>query len=663
MGRDLASSRAVASALALVAIGCSSPPTTAVCAPGATMACVCTDGRAGAQSCNPDGSGFDACVCESVDAGTPTADVGPTVDAALSIDAAPSVDAFVPRDEGSDAHAIDAFAVDAYALDSSVADTAVRDAAVVDSGPGDAGSLIPSECGSIPLDGICETSTRLATCVIPTGSGTASVVRYDCPGGLGCIIDGSGSAKCALVASCREGDAQCTDATHIRMCSGGTWVSSTCPRQCRGSALGDFCGLNVSTVALTGNVTYDFHGPNAARTDWDPTVYAGVGQGFLVLAFRGTALVDATVTTLGGSGVGGLFSIQVPAAPDPSDTVVVVAAASDGAGHLTYALASPGFTTPSTVHTADVPPMPVLWAWSWMRSSLVSGSTLRITEAMGSGAARRFDYIRYARAQAEQAFGVPGLTMLAWMEYGVGYDCGNCYNTLPATFAGLPFDSQMWLTSDANQEYWADSVTAHETGHWVMANYSTPPVEGGRHVVGGHVYPGMAWSEGFATFYSSVMRSSSVYFDKSGGVAFWVDIGARQYGSGGVVGSPAYARPTAGAGLYQLIDENEVSAMLWSLYNAPATSCSSLASCVMWPALSSPSMLVTPFGRRYTHHYWTALDGSGNPVGAVDLGDPAPMLADYLDALDCAGLGHAAIDAATNPLVNYPYNSSSPICP
>jgi hypothetical protein len=53
-------------ALALAACGAPAPP---VCTPGASLACTCVDGRAGAQVCSADGAALGACVCAAPDAG------------------------------------------------------------------------------------------------------------------------------------------------------------------------------------------------------------------------------------------------------------------------------------------------------------------------------------------------------------------------------------------------------------------------------------------------------------------------------------------------------------------------------------------------------------------------------------------------------------------
>ena len=76
-------------------VSCSSNDDPArACVPGATQACVCTDGRNGAQTCNGGGGGFDACVC-TADAGADTKPA--TVDTGVDT-AVPLCDQALPSD-------------------------------------------------------------------------------------------------------------------------------------------------------------------------------------------------------------------------------------------------------------------------------------------------------------------------------------------------------------------------------------------------------------------------------------------------------------------------------------------------------------------------------------------------------------------------------------
>ncbi len=248
-----------------------------------------------------------------------------------------------------------------------------------------------------------------------------------------------------------------------------------------------------------------------------------------------------------------------------------------------------------------------------------------------------------------------------WFQPGTTWSCGTCVARLPVrlfattTYAGDSFENQGFFDGSTSQSYWSDAVTAHEFGHWVMNSYSAPPSEGGRHVFGGHVYPGMAWSEGFATWFSSDVRSSSLYYDKQGGAFFWFDIGARRYGPN--TATVPWARPTVGAGLEQRIDENEVSAMMWGLRGAAGEN-----SPAMYRALASARMQGPTFARGYTVHRWTRLDSLGDPIDAVRTSTPAPHFADFLDALVCNGFRPSTVDAVTQPTRFYPYPSASPRC-
>ncbi len=93
--------------------------------------------------------------------------------------------------------------------------------------------------------------------------------------------------------------------------------------------------------------------------------------------------------------------------------------------------------------------------------------------------------------------------------------------------------------------------------------------------------------------------------------------------------------------------------MMWSLSNAAGAT-------PLFQALASPRMTNPTATRGYTRHTWQ-LSGL-NFINVVDTGQPAPCFADFLDALDCAGVSRSSIDAATVPGTQFPYPSSSPIC-
>jgi hypothetical protein len=347
----------------------------------------------------------------------------------------------------------------------------------------------------------------------------------------------------------------------------------------------------------------------------------------------------------------GQFSIQVPVTPVATDRVVVVAAADDGAGGLAFAVANPGFSTPGQQEIGTTG-TPALWSWSWEPGTLTDGQDLVITEAMGSGAANVYFNMLVAYVTTYQQYNAIGPTLIVWVGSGATWSCGACFAKYPATVFGMPFETQIWLPADpVDQTYWSDAVNEHELGHWAMSSFGVSPGEGGPHYLGKPTFPGQAWSEGWATWFSSAVRGDPYYYDKQGGTSFWVNIETAGYSRG-----TSFVQPTPAGGLLQLMDENEVSAMMWSLSGSGATAADAL-----FQALVSPRMTAPTRTRGYTRHQWS-IDNAYNFVNVVDTGVSRPAFPDFLDALDCAGFSRAAIDAATLPATQYPYPSASPIC-
>lgn len=503
-----------------------------------------------------------------------------------------------------------------------------------------------SACGDVPTEGRCASTARVEACVTTTGTARPTVLRYDCQTGESCAIL-AGKAQCVLTAACREGATRCASASALETCTRGSWSATACPNGCGTSSLGSFCAPTGTTKVLSAKVAYEARGPNSQLTDWGP-LFLAPAPGFTVLSYSGGKILDTAVTDSNGA-----FSIDVPVNPTASDVVVVALALEDGAGSLAFAVASPGYSTAGRQDIISPKPNPRLWSYAFLTSSIGASSTLTITEAMGSGAARIYDYLRYAYAVARQRFGGrPGLPLIVWLGYGTSWSCGACFAPVEAQVFNLRFGSQMWMPADENQSYWADSVTGHELGHWAMASYGTSPEEGGPHTVGRPTFPGQAWSEGYATWFSSNLRSDSYYVDKQGGAMFWLNLDTRGYS-----GPTPWMRPAPEYGLIQFMDENEVSAILWRLslarpWGRPAID----------KALSSRQLNAAPFMRGYTRYTWEINLDTGKYENVFNTGLSRPMVADFLDALVCEGYPAAAVDAATEPATAYPYPSRSPLC-
>jgi hypothetical protein len=257
--------------------------------------------------------------------------------------------------------------------------------------------------------------------------------------------------------------------------------------------------------------------------------------------------------------------------------------------------------------------------------------TLRITRAQGSGAAVTFEHLGRAVREAETRYARTGYSLLAWQGVDVSWSCGACFSVTPTQRFAQGFTSQISMFGGAEDEsYWSPSTITHEAGHWAMASYGISPREGGTHYLNTPESPGLAWSEGWATWYGAALRNDPVLVSKQRGFMFWFDIGARRLSSG-----RPWALPSATGALNQPIAENEVSAILWALAPAPRNA--------VYAGLNAARMTRSPFLRGYR-----------NPQGAN-----VPYLPDFLDALRCAGVSADAVTAAARP---YPYPAAMPLC-
>jgi len=61
-----------------------------------------------------------------------------------------------------------------------------------------------------------------------------------------------------------------------------------------------------------------------------------------------------------------------------------------------------------------------------------------------------------------------------------------------------------------------DSVILHEYAHLLAARFSRDESPGGPHMIGDILDPRLAWSEGWANFFSSAVRGTSIYLDSKG---------------------------------------------------------------------------------------------------------------------------------------------------
>ncbi|MFO0601757.1 MAG: hypothetical protein U0324_01225 [Polyangiales bacterium] len=386
----------------------------------------------------------------------------------------------------------------------------------------------------------------------------------------------------------------------------------------------------VPTRVVAGRVAYEHRLPNATRTDWGALQEASAA-GLAVFSLRGGVLVDSAVTGAGDADLG-RFTLRVPDPATADDRVVAAALMDDGRGALSLIVGDPGGAAGTRSPFAEVPSAPRVWSWSWRADQLPADGVLRIPEAAGAGAARVFDNARRAVVHGRAASGAAGLSTAVWLAPGVAWSCGACFAEVPVRAFDQDFLSQVAYPGGPDQQWWSDAVVVHEFGHWSMGSFGRPPGEGGAHTINSPLTHGIAWSEGYASWYGATVRNDPLFVDKQRGVMFWFDIAARRLSRG------TWLRTSATLDLLQPIAENEVSAVLWAL--APTAPRDPL-----FAALASRRMTVAPFARGYLNS--SAMEN-------------VPVLPDFLDALVCGGFSTARVDAATLP--EYPYPSASPRC-
>jgi hypothetical protein len=211
--------------------------------------------------------------------------------------------------------------------------------------------------------------------------------------------------------------------------------------------------------------------------------------------------------------------------------------------------------------------------------------------------------------------------------------------TLTAIYArGLPIISQtsgttMVVLGDvADEDGYDDPVLYHELGHVLENVYGRTSNPGGNHTVYTAEDPRLAWSEGFATYFSSVVRDDPRYVDTRIDGALTIDCDE----------DVTRANPTGA--MTQRISENTVSEILWDLGDGGAGDDDAAA------GAHPPVLRVQDRVLR---------------SGSSDRGAGGVDLADFLDGYLL--LGTQARCAATRAVVesrSFPYDFAGPVqCP
>lgn len=500
-------------------------------------------------------------------------------------------------------------------------------------------------CQGVTTRGECVSPSSLQRCVVPTGNGSPMLVAEQCRDFEHCDDSGR-QVRCVLDNNaCVPAQAECVNAKQLRTCDAkGVWHTESCPGACQASAIGGFCTSGAATTTFNGTLLYKAVPVLDTYVDWSKTTVDEPAEGVLVLSGNKDEWLDAALVDENGA-----FSLQVPVSNTGFEQLAFFLIHPDPTGAFAqFGVFDPN--VPDGVVSTQAQLDGQTWSWAAPLSDLSSGGTITITEQQGSGAIHLYRrLLQVQRFDTDFYKATPG-TIAAWFHLNTAWDCGACFAPFPTEVASSPFDSQLFISATAqDRAYWSDAVTIHEAGHYTMWSYGVSPNEGGEHCLGLPTSPGQAWSEGWATGFSSILRESSVYWDKQQGSMFWFDVGERHYEE------VAWQRPKASRGLLQDIDENEVAAMLWSL-----ASDANVGPDNTLLGLRTANVTGTDFARGYTRHVWDM--NNCRRLSYFDTGESAPMFADYLDGLVCGGVPATAIDDTTNPGASYPYPSKQPLC-
>ena len=515
---------------------------------------------------------------------------------------------------------------------------------------GQGGTSPPEDCPGVPPTGACVSETTLHLCLVPDDEFSDAFVREEtCPDGWKCVTDRSG-ARCENQATCIEGDSRCFGTQTLETCDAGQWVASACGGEgsCQaGPGLQAQCVQMASggtTYPLSGVFQYEYRSANSDMT--------GVGDikvrsayYMMIAAWTGDEYVGAALTDAEGK-----FTIEL-SKPATADTIVFAFPMSFNydTGQPLNAIALPPEPDPQDGKTS-----PQYWSYAYP-GAIAEGTTELgewiARESEGSGAIHIFQWLEYGFYRMHTMYpDVAQKSAITWWKPGVKFDCGACFWSAGGFRVELGtgdydyYDTRFQFSgADEGPKHWMASSVGHEFGHYVMYNYSVTPGEGGSHSSSQANRPGLAYSEGWATFFGQRNMSEGdalepVYFSvgASGTYWFWDLDKSAEPGS-----RIPKADPTGP--IDQYISEGVVTYMLWHMW-APQ------GDHPPYKALGDAPIFGALVSERVTN------DAHDRGYSTVDY-------VDFADALLCADAGHRDAVLETAEPIGYPYHDADKLCP
>jgi hypothetical protein len=250
---------------------------------------------------------------------------------------------------------------------------------------------------------------------------------------------------------------------------------------------------------------------------------------------------------------------------DPISGAIVTVAETDARGRFVLSLPSPGryrVRVVSRLVAGDVFVMDntrddAIWSVS---AEAMTGDPLLLwatDRTRAAGAFNILDVIRRANAfvrTLEDGIGLPPLTIF-WSPLNTDDP-----ETLTGSFVGgTRFDSQgnyavVLGDRQRDSDEFDDDVILHEYAHFLAARFSRDDSIGGPHAPGDVLDPRVAWSEGWANFFSALVRADPVYRDAYYGRVLEYDLESNLPGSE----PPGYwSERTVHAFLWDLADDGQ----------------------------------------------------------------------------------------------------------
>ena len=225
-----------------------------------------------------------------------------------------------------------------------------------------------------------------------------------------------------------------------------------------------------------------------------------------------------------------------------------------------------------------------LWQWTIKLSNYTAPDApgdmgeIRITERQHSGAlylynlaSKAFETL-IASGFEDDYTNLPSIGIV-WKP-GIVWECGSCYiNAQPSVVGDTILETTMLIGGASKDESaWGYPTFFHEFGHYVLARRKDT-TSGGDHNISTACKPTLAWSEGFATFFSQMIQSliagepRPVYWRVLSSGSFWTDY-SRLFDDSSS-GSHQVPQPslTDEQGMKQNLGEVWVTYMLWNLWD------------------------------------------------------------------------------------------------